>query len=152
MPQLAIVLERTPLKVLDLDHPVIRIGRDTEMDVVIDDLSVSRRQAELRQEGSRWKIRDLSSSNGTFLNGARLTGVDALKSGDEITFGRFSVFFDHVPAAPIGVENSPRTGGPRPASLGSSAPTKPPRSGTSSSRNARRSSAGRSMGTRARSI
>jgi FHA domain-containing protein len=110
MPKLAIVLERTPVKVLDLNDPVIRIGRDPEMDIVLDDLSVSRRQAELCKEGSIWKIRDLHSSNGTFLNGGPLTGVKALTAGDEISFGRFSVFFDHVPAEPLGGESSPPTG------------------------------------------
>ena len=110
MPKLAILLERQALKVLDLDDPVIRIGRDPEMDIVLDDLSVSRRQAEVRKEGSSWKIRDLHSSNGTFLNGGRLTEVKALTSGDEISFGRFSVFFDHVPAEPVSVEPPPPPG------------------------------------------
>ena len=107
MPQLAIVLERTPVKVLDLNGPVIRIGRESGMDVVLDDLSVSRLQAELRREGSLWRIQDLNSTNGTFLNGARLTRANALKSGDEITFGRFSIFFDHVPAEPLGIGEPP---------------------------------------------
>jgi pSer/pThr/pTyr-binding forkhead associated (FHA) protein len=110
MPTLAIVVERQLVKVLDLDEPVIRIGRDPEMDIVLDDLSVSRRQAELYHEGRSWKIRDLHSSNGTFLNGERISAVHALTAGDEISFGRFSVFFDHVPATSGGVEPSPPTG------------------------------------------
>ncbi|HEV8307824.1 MAG TPA: FHA domain-containing protein [Methylomirabilota bacterium] len=96
MPKLTLVLDRKPVQVYDIDQPVIRIGRGESMDVVIDNVSVSRRQAELRQEGGSWTVRDLGSSNGTFLNGQRLAGEQALRPGDEISFGKFSLFFDRA--------------------------------------------------------
>jgi len=101
MPKVTLVAERRPLKVYDLNGPVMRIGRGEGMDVVIDNVSVSRRQAEIRLEGDHWVVRDLGTGNGTFLNGERVDGDRALKPGDELSFGKFSLFFDHVPAEPV---------------------------------------------------
>lgn len=101
MPKLTLVLDRKPVQVYDLDQPVIRIGRGQGMEILIDNVSVSRRQAEIRKEGAAWTIRDLGSSNGTFVNGERLTGDRALQPGDEIAFGKFSLFFERVLAEPV---------------------------------------------------
>lgn len=108
MPKLTLVLDRKPVQVYDLNQAVIRVGRGQGMDILIDNVSVSRRQAELRQEGSTWTVRDLGSSNGTFVNGERVTAERALQAGDEISFGKFSLFFERIlvdraappPAAP----------------------------------------------------
>ena len=100
MPKLTLVVERRALKVYDIDRPVIRIGREVGLDVVIDNVSVSRRQMEIGLQDGQWVVRDLDSGNGTFLNGRRLGGSETLKRGDEISFGKFSLFFDHVPAEP----------------------------------------------------
>lgn len=96
MPKLTLVLDRKPVQVYDLDQPVIRVGRGQGMDILIDNVSVSRRQAELREEAGAWTVRDLGSSNGTFVNGQRLTTDRSLQAGDEITFGKFSLFFEKV--------------------------------------------------------
>jgi predicted component of type VI protein secretion system len=97
MAQVSLVMERTPLQAYTLDRPVMRIGRVEGMEIVIDNVSVSRQQAELRQEGKFWTVRDLGSANGTFLNGERLgTAALPLRPGDEISFGKFSLFFERV--------------------------------------------------------
>lgn len=104
MPKLTLVMERTPLRTYELDHPVVRIGRGEGMDIVIQNVSVSREQAELRDDGRQWSVRDLGSINGTFVNGERLHAVRVLAPGDEISFGKFSLFFDRAldaPAAPV---------------------------------------------------
>jgi pSer/pThr/pTyr-binding forkhead associated (FHA) protein len=100
MPKLTLVVERTALKVYDIDRPVIQIGRGMGLDVVIDNVAVSRHQAEIRLQDRQWFVRDLDSGNGTLLNGRRLAGQEPLKRGDEISFGKFSLFFDHVPTEP----------------------------------------------------
>jgi hypothetical protein len=96
MPKLTLVLDRKPVQVYDINQPVIRIGRGESMDVVIDNVSVSRRQAEIREEAGAWTVRDLGSSNGTFVNGQRLTADQPLRPGDEISFGKFSLFFERA--------------------------------------------------------
>src|SRR4029077_4799985 len=100
MPKLTLVVERTALKVYDIDHiehPVIRVGREMGLEVVIDNVAVSRHQAEIRLQDALWFVRDLDSGNGTFLNGRRLGGSAPLKRGDEISFGKFSLFFAPLP-------------------------------------------------------
>lgn len=111
MPTLTLVLDRKPVQVYDVDQAVIRVGRGEGMDIVIDNVSVSRRQAELRQEGGIWKVRDLGSANGTFVNGARLTGEQPLHPGDEISFGKFSLFFERVFTEPVAAAGSPARAG-----------------------------------------
>lgn len=97
MPKLTLVLGRNPLKVYDLDQPIIKIGRVKEMDIVIDNPSVSRNQAELeRQVDGTWVVRDSGSSNGTFVNGDKLGGDRVLQAGDEISMGKYSVLFERV--------------------------------------------------------
>jgi predicted component of type VI protein secretion system len=113
MPKLTLVVERTALKVYDIDHiehPVIRVGREMGLEVVIDNVAVSRHQAEIRLQDKQWFVRDLGSGNGTLLNGRRLSGMVPIKRGDEISFGKFSVFFDHVPTEPAPQLYVPRTG------------------------------------------
>jgi ABC-type multidrug transport system ATPase subunit/pSer/pThr/pTyr-binding forkhead associated (FHA) protein len=51
----------------------LRIGRLPDNDVVLDDLLVSRRHAELHREGPSWRLVDLNSGNGTFVNGRRIS-------------------------------------------------------------------------------
>ena len=99
MPKLTLMVERTALKVYDIDpveHPIIRVGREMGLEVVIDNVAVSRHQAELRLQDDQWFVRDLGSGNGTFLNGRRLSGMAPIKRGDEISVGKISLFFDHV--------------------------------------------------------
>jgi pSer/pThr/pTyr-binding forkhead associated (FHA) protein len=106
MPTLTLVLERTPLRTYELDRPVVRIGRGEGMDIVIQNVSVSREQAELRDDGRCWSVRDLGSVNGTFVNGERLSEPRVLAPGDEISFGKFSLFFDRAldaPTAPVAI-------------------------------------------------
>ena len=98
MPKLTLMLDRTTVQVYDLERPVIRVGRIAEMDIVIDNVSVSRRQAEIQREGDGWVV-DIGSSNGTFVNGERLTGDRKLQAGDEIAIGKYSLFFERAGAA-----------------------------------------------------
>lgn len=119
MPKLTLMLDRKIVQVYDLDRPVIRVGRIAEMDIVIDNVSVSRRQAEIQREGDGWVVRDIGSSNGTFVNGQRLTGDRPLRAGDEIGIGKYSLFFERAGAEaappPPPPPTAPVSAAPRPA-------------------------------------
>jgi predicted component of type VI protein secretion system len=115
MPKLTLVMERTPIQVYEIGRPIIQVGRTEGMEIVIDNVSVSRQQCELRQDGRYWSVKDLGSTNGTFLNGQRLTGSERLKPGDEISFGKFSLFFERELDAPVaGASIVPSPGQARP--------------------------------------
>ncbi len=63
------------------------VGRSGECDVRVPGDDVSRKHALVwRESGTAWMV-DLGSSNGTFLNGARLSGPAPLGEGDRVTFG-----------------------------------------------------------------
>lgn len=96
MPKVSLVLGRKTLNVFDVDEKTIRIGRAPEMDIPIDNVSVSRAHAEIFMTDGGWAIRDLDSSNGTFVNGEELGEPRRLSKGDEVSIGKFSLFFDRV--------------------------------------------------------
>jgi hypothetical protein len=62
------------------------IGRDRGCDLVLRDPEISRRHAQLRFRDGRWILRDLDSTNGTFVNGVRV-GRCQLQPGDYVSFG-----------------------------------------------------------------
>ena len=68
------------------------IGRSPECDVFLDDVTVSRRHAELTREGSVFTIRDLGSLNGTFVNRRRIE-TSALEDDDEVQIGKYRLTF-----------------------------------------------------------
>jgi len=70
------------------------IGRSRQCDIVLNDPNVSREHAEVRQRGERWFVRDLGSTNGTALNGRRVSGSEAVNSGDEIEIGTSVIGFE----------------------------------------------------------
>jgi hypothetical protein len=77
-------------------HPVttrvVVIGRSRECDVQLADTNVSRRHAELRQDGATYWLVDLGSTNGTDLNGRRVER-EKLSDGDAITIGSSELIF-----------------------------------------------------------
>ena len=66
----------------------------TECDVFLDDVTVSRRHAELLAEGGRFTIRDLGSLNGTFVNRRRIESTE-LEDDDEVQIGKYRLTFLH---------------------------------------------------------
>jgi hypothetical protein len=70
------------------------VGRSRQCDVMLDDPNVSRTHAEIRPRGGSWVISDLGSTNGSRLNGRKLTGSEVLKPGDEIELGTSRLTFE----------------------------------------------------------
>jgi pSer/pThr/pTyr-binding forkhead associated (FHA) protein len=76
---------------------MLRAGRLSTLEVVLDDASVSRRHAELRATAAGWRLRDLGSTNGTFLNGTRLgPGEWPVRVHDIIRFGNLTLVVDLI--------------------------------------------------------
>ncbi len=82
-------------KQVSLSRPITRLGRDPNNDFQLHDTEVSRFHAEIRQENGSFLLVDLQSSNGSFINGNRITSAK-LKHGDRIQFGRTLLVFSHV--------------------------------------------------------
>ena len=91
------VAERVTLTVDGQLHEVdtrnVVIGRSKECEIQLGDPNVSRRHAELRQEGTAYWIVDLGSTNGTEVNGKRLDRAK-LEHGDTITIGSTELLFE----------------------------------------------------------
>lgn len=68
------------------------IGRHPDSDIFLDDVTVSRRHAEVRREGEAVFLSDVGSLNGTYLNRTRID-TDSLRSGDEVQIGKFKLVF-----------------------------------------------------------
>ncbi|MSO57879.1 MAG: FHA domain-containing protein [Thermoleophilia bacterium] len=68
------------------------IGRSPECDVFLDDVTVSRRHAELLQQGQGYVVRDLGSLNGTFVNRRRIDEA-TLEDDDEVQIGKYRLTF-----------------------------------------------------------
>jgi len=77
----------TPGKSYPLDQEEVRLGRDLGNDIPISDPEVSRHHARFIQREENIFLEDLGSTNGTFLNGDRITSPQQLRVGDVITFG-----------------------------------------------------------------
>jgi pSer/pThr/pTyr-binding forkhead associated (FHA) protein len=76
-----------------LVNDVTTVGRDEAADLLLDDVSVSRRHAVFTRTASgRITLRDLNSLNGTYVNGVRVEEV-GLHSADEVQIGKFKLVF-----------------------------------------------------------
>lgn len=77
----------------EITTPRVVLGRSRECDVRIADVNISRRHAELRQEGATYWIKDLGSTNGVAVNG-RQVERERLRDGDRITLGSTEIVFE----------------------------------------------------------
>lgn len=86
-----------------LARPETTIGRWEDNDIVVDDRWVSRHHARLVREGDQYRIEDLDSKNGTFVNGQRIIQPTALMDGDQIQVTPLITltFVDYGSTAPL---------------------------------------------------
>ena len=71
-----------------LDGDLTTVGRHPSSDIFLDDVTVSRKHAEFRREGTAFSVRDVGSLNGTYVNRQRIDD-SPLATGDEVQIGKF---------------------------------------------------------------
>jgi len=78
----------------ELSDARVAVGRHPDSGIFLDDITVSRRHAEVYRDGLVQHVKDMGSLNGTYLNSRRVEDA-GLKNGDELQIGRFKlVFYD----------------------------------------------------------
>jgi pSer/pThr/pTyr-binding forkhead associated (FHA) protein len=75
-----------------LDNPLTTAGRHPESDIFLDDITVSRRHAEIARRGDGYVVKDVGSLNGTYLNRERIE-ESGLANGDELQIGKYKLVF-----------------------------------------------------------
>ena len=89
-----------PNQSYDLNKDIVTLGRDITNDIVINDPEVSRHHMRLTRGAGGFTVEDLGSTNGTFVNGQRLTGARPLRPGDMIGLGETVTLAYEMSAAP----------------------------------------------------
>lgn len=131
LPHLIVVRNGAAADVMELepggsdDPDVWEIGREDSCEIMLDEPSVSARHAQLIHQGGRWRLVNLVSANGIFVNGEkRLTAY--LGDGDQIRLGNVNLVFRGSADAPA--SGSAASKGGKKAAAGSS-PASPAKSG-----------------------
>ena len=91
--QVVLKFNGSVLRQIESDKNEITIGRDPETDIQIDNISVSRVHAKIIEGPNYYLLQDLSSTNGTFVNGKRVK-QKYIKEDDEIVIGKHTIMVD----------------------------------------------------------
>ncbi|MEO6122181.1 MAG: FHA domain-containing protein [Ilumatobacteraceae bacterium] len=79
-----------------LSDPLTRLGRHPDSEIMLDDITVSRRHADVERTPNGYVARDAGSLNGTYVNQQRIDEAP-LRQGDELQVGKFRmVFFERA--------------------------------------------------------
>ncbi|MHC5537147.1 FHA domain-containing protein [Singulisphaera rosea] len=89
--QLVIVRGRSASTTIKLGDGVTTVGRQDDCQLRIKSSQVSRKHCELFEKKGLLLVKDLGSSNGTYVNGKRITDQRVLEAGDELTVGQVSL-------------------------------------------------------------
>jgi hypothetical protein len=93
--QAVLIVQRGPSQGSEFalgERDLVGMGRAPDSAVFLDDVTVSRRHAELRRGAEGWSIRDVGSLNGTYVNRVRVED-HRLVGGEEIQIGKFRFLF-----------------------------------------------------------
>jgi pSer/pThr/pTyr-binding forkhead associated (FHA) protein len=75
-----------------IEKDVTTLGRHPESDIFLDDITVSRRHAEIRRKDGSFFVHDMGSLNGTYVGRNRVDSTQ-LANGDELQVGKFKLVF-----------------------------------------------------------
>jgi signal transduction histidine kinase/pSer/pThr/pTyr-binding forkhead associated (FHA) protein len=92
VPRLIVIKGADEGKQFDLTQAVYAVGRDSSNQVRLHDTEVSRRHAEFRLEDGEYRLVDMGSANGTFINNQRVKDW-VLHSGDQILIGQTTLVY-----------------------------------------------------------
>lgn len=99
-----------PNQSYELNKDIVTLGRDITNDIVINDPEVSRHHLRLSRGAGGFTIEDLGSTNGTFINGQRLTGPRPLRPGDMVGLGETVTLAYEAAASPMTAADAPPAG------------------------------------------
>jgi serine phosphatase RsbU (regulator of sigma subunit) len=98
VPHLRLASGDGPAEVFALRADRVVLGRAHDCDLILPDVLLSRRHAEIARTAGGWALRDLGSLNGTRLNGVRVEGEQSLRDGDTISMSDWSLVFHDAEA------------------------------------------------------
>src|SRR5258706_3183870 len=93
-PLLIIRRQDTSVTELEWNKPFLTLGRDSANDIIIDHPLASRRHARLEHDENGYFIRDLDSTNGTYVNGDRIEGAHMLRNQDKLWVADTEIVFN----------------------------------------------------------
>lgn len=92
MPSLFVIQGRDQGRRFEFTEGTVSVGRESGNTIQLYDTEVSRQHGELSLHENIWALEDLNSSNGTYVNGKRVSQIE-LRSGDQVQFGRTLLLF-----------------------------------------------------------
>ena len=101
-PELSIRIPGKDAQTVVLDQDRYELGRADSNDLCFREIAgLSRKHMVFERDGANWVVRDLGSTNGTFVNGAQVNGTHVLRPRDRVTAGELSVIYSEggAPAA-----------------------------------------------------
>ncbi len=94
VPRFVITMGREEIDTYSLVQERVLIGRSSKADIILDNLMISRKHAEVRRLGTDFMIVNLAGKNGVFVNG-KWVDTSPLRNGDSIDIGKYSIRFDY---------------------------------------------------------
>ncbi len=120
--QLVVLRGRSATTALKLGDAITTAGRHDECQLRIKSSEVSRKHCQFFEKNGMLMVKDLGSSNGTFLNGKKIEGQRVLEPGDELTVGPVKLRVEKVGQPGVGA----RPSAPKPGDTAVPSPTVTP--------------------------
>ncbi len=108
MAHLTLVVQGREVRKFVLNSSVTTIGRAQDNDIVINNLALSRRHAEVHFRRGWHEVEDLGSQNGVYVNGQRIRGPMRLENGGTVTLGTYQFVYNADAAQDPDIHSAPR--------------------------------------------